>query len=89
MSESEQIVSRIITKWNPLGVPSFIGRDEYKTYIPAILVNAYDFESLVIAIEKMLTQSMELPYDPANPDHRRDVERVSHEIMAALSEAEH
>lgn len=80
-------INRILTEWNPIGVPAYIASDEYRSYIPAILHSIESHEQLKNCLENMLND-IGTGYDPANPEHAEDLHKVCKSILKVYLENE-
>ncbi|MBQ2887137.1 MAG: hypothetical protein IJE43_25785 [Alphaproteobacteria bacterium] len=73
-------INSILSEWNPIGIPDDMKDDEYKGYIPCIMANLSDINSIRSAITKML-QAMGVEIDLASGiDWASDIDLVCNKI---------
>ena len=56
--DSKEYINKILTEWNPLGVPEYIADVEYIDYVPIIMNNMDNIQSLCSCLEKLLIEKM-------------------------------
>jgi len=74
-------INQILIEWNPIGVDEAITIDEYCGYVPEILEAVKDEKLLTNRLINILTNKMELDYDPSNELHVKEVQQVCKKIM--------
>ena len=57
--DPKEYINKILTEWNPLGVPEYIADVEYIDYVPVIMNNMDNVQSLCSCLEKLLIEKME------------------------------
>ena len=56
--DPKEYINKILTEWNPLGVPDYIADVEYIDYVPVIMNNMDNVQSLCSCLEKLLIEKM-------------------------------
>lgn len=73
-------INSILSEWNPTGIPDDMKDEEYKGYIPSIMANLNDINSIRSAIVQML-QAMGIEIDLAGGnDWASDIDLVCNKI---------
>ena len=80
MDDYEKI-NKILSGWNPIGVPKSIASDEYRSYIPAIYKIVSEHGDLLHYLEDMLINEIGVEFDRSNPEHISDLQRVCDDIQ--------
>ncbi len=81
MKTREELINRILSEWNPIGVPNDIAKTEYTNYIPEILAASKNETSLMNCLENILINKMELDYNELNPLHKKELKQVALQIL--------
>ena len=77
-------INLILSKWNPIEVPTDIAKEEYRSYITRILMAGSDYEKIKAELIIILTSDLGLNYDENNVIQKNDVGKVSTEILSKL-----
>ena len=56
--DPKEYINKILIEWNPLGVPEYIADVEYIDYVPVIMNNMDNVQSLCSCLEKLLIEKM-------------------------------
>jgi hypothetical protein len=78
-------INQILAEWDPIGVGKTIATDEYRGYIPIILLSVDDTKTLMHCLSNILN-NMGLDYDPSNESHVKDLMQVCDNIIQVYNE---
>lgn len=81
MKDTVEKINQLLTRWNPIGVPDDIAKDEYRGYISLILQNIENRQTLITCMENILTNMLGLDYDSTSKRHQEDLQSVCDELM--------
>jgi hypothetical protein len=82
-SREFESVNKILSNWDPIGVPDNIKLSEYLSYVPSILAVKSDYEKIISVLRQLLENSV--GYDWENPKHRSDIQKTATEIFNKLN----
>lgn len=77
-------IGEILAKWNPLGVPDAIACDEYVSYVDPIINIGNNKVELTKYIEHIVSETMGLDYNEANPIHKKEIETIVNKLSRIL-----
>ena len=80
MNKKERINS-ILAAWNPIGVPSSIAMDEYKSYVEGVIAVGDDFEQMVAFLEKIIVVEMGLDYSDDNLEQKTEIMELASSLV--------
>jgi hypothetical protein len=81
MKTLEAEINKILTKWNPIGVPLAIAESEYTSYIPKIIKIYREGKSIYEYLKVVYTEYME--YD-LSKGAEVDIKKASDQILQIL-----
>lgn len=82
-SREFESVNKILSNWDPIGVPDNIKFSEYLSYVPSILAVKIDYEKIISVLRQILDSSV--GHDWENPKHRLDIQKTATEIFNKLN----
>jgi hypothetical protein len=85
--EIKQKVADVLAGWNPIGVPLFLAREEYQSYVEPIIVIGNNRENLIAYLKELVTGTFGLPYDERNFEHEADIAKVVKELLKVFEAA--
>jgi hypothetical protein len=74
-------INKILTEWNPIGVPEFIAEVEYISYINPIIIVGNDYCLLKKTIIRIVQEDMGLDFDELNELHISSINNVVEKIL--------
>lgn len=77
--EKSNKINDFLAKWNPIGVPEEIAKDEYINYIDIIKSNVHTKDELRKCLIWLLEERMGL--DVSSPESISDIEKACDELM--------
>jgi len=77
-------INDVFSKWNPIGVPTDLAKEEYKSYITRIITVGSNYEKIKAELVAILTLDLGANYDENNVIQKNDVEGVAIEILRTL-----
>ena len=77
----EEEVGKVLGAWNPLSVPEFLALDEYRYYATQVASIGGNADGLRTYLKQLVGEKLSVGYDDANPEHRKDIERVVEELV--------
>jgi len=77
----EEEINKVLGAWNPMPVPEFLALDEYRYYATQIVLIGCDVDKLRTYLKQLVSEKLSVGYDDANPEHRKDIERVVEELV--------
>ena len=81
MKTKLEMINRILTEWDPIGVGYELAIDEYRGYIPVILQFCHDKKKLINYLQNILVNEMGLEYDGRNKKYNTDIQLICDRII--------
>ena len=81
MKTKLEMINRILTEWDPIGVGYQLAIDEYRGYIPVILQFCHDKKKLINYLQNILVNEMGLEYDGRNKKYNTDIQLICDRII--------
>ena len=78
-------INDILSEWNPLEVPTFLAKEEYKDCINRIFQQGSDYQKIKAELILILTSDLGMLYDENNVLQRNEVEKISIQISNLLN----
>ena len=79
-------INKLLAAWDPIGVGIGLADCEYIDYIPRIMENAKNEQTLMTCLERILIHDMGLSYDRNDPIQYESIKTVCQEIYSICNQ---